>query len=130
MMSFCTKCGAPMNETEQFCPNCGASVGSASVARAAYKPDTYEEPPQGSPCAVISSWSYVGTILLMGLPIAGLILTIVWACGGAHNINRRNLARANLLIMMLVAILYIVIAICVAAAGYSLFSLIDNLTYM
>ena len=66
------------------------------------------QPPKGSRYAVISLWGYLGTYLLLSIPVVGLILTLVWAFGGAHNQNRRNLARAMLLAYAIVVVLYLV----------------------
>lgn len=66
-------------------------------------------PPKGSRYAPIGAWGFVGSFLLMSIPVVGTILTIVWACGGAHNQNRRGLARASLLMLLLLAILYAVL---------------------
>lgn len=53
----------------------------------------------------ISTWGYIGIMLLMLIPIVGFILLIVWACGGCRKVNKRNFARASL-IMMLVSFLF------------------------
>ena len=122
-MAFCENCGKPLGEGGTFCTACGASANAprtAPVVRAAEA-----IPPKGSPYAVISSWSYVGTFLLMALPVVGFILTIVWACGGANNHNRRNLARSYLLLLVLDIILFAVAAALLFAAGYTLDSLAE-----
>ena len=62
---------------------------------------------------------FVGSLLLLALPVAGFIIAIVWASGGAFNLNRRNLARGYLLILGLVLALYIVILIAIIALGGS-----------
>ena len=105
----CANCGAPVKQTAQpvYTP-APASVRSGDI-----------EPPQGSPYAVLSSWSFVGYILLMALPIAGFIIAIVWAAGSTGNLNRRNLARGYLLMMAFGIVIYILVAIAVVAGGGS-----------
>jgi hypothetical protein len=49
-------------------------------------------------------------MLLMGLPVAGFILAIVWACGGTNNVHRRNIARAMLILMAIGIILGILLS--------------------
>lgn len=66
-------------------------------------------PGPNSPYAPITTWGYVGTMLLMGIPIVGLILAIIWACGGCRKINKRNLSRA-FLIMMAFALVFSLVA--------------------
>ncbi len=54
--------------------------------------------------AVLSPWQYLWSVFLLNLPVLGLILMIVWACGGTYYLNRRNIARAYLLLLAIVAI--------------------------
>lgn len=46
---------------------------------------------------VLSSGQYLGTVLLMGVPVIGWLAVLIWALGGTKNFNRRNLARGVLL---------------------------------
>ena len=128
-MPFCENCGKPTYPLDTVCASCGTPVKQPARPVATPAP-TYTnvadvEPPQGSPYAVLSSWAFVGTLLLMLIPIAGFILTIVWAAGSTTNLNRRNLARANLLIMGIVLALYIFAIIAVIAIGGSTYFLND-----
>ena len=61
--------------------------------------------------AVLSTWSYLWSFLLLSLPVAGLVIAIVWASGGAHNQNRRHMGRAYLLLAGAVMLLMLGIAI-------------------
>ena len=128
-MPFCDNCGKPVYPLDTVCSNCGTAI--KQTAQPVYTPTTTSyhtadvEPPQGSPFAVISSWGFVGSLLLMAIPIAGFIIAIVWAAGSTTNINRRNLARANLILMGIAIGLYIVIIIAVIALGSSAFLLND-----
>ena len=56
----------------------------------------------------LSPWAYFGYSLLFVLPVAGLILLIVFSFSSA-NINRRNFARSYFCIYMLILI---VVAVC------------------
>lgn len=105
-MPICEKCGKPLPEGERFCPACGA-VSDPNRQPAPH--DAVLRPPKGSPYAVIGSWSFAGTILLLSVPVVGFIFAIVWACGGAHNRNRRNFARAYLLLCAIAIVLYLVL---------------------
>jgi len=111
-MPFCENCGKPVNDFDAVCPSCGTPVRGAVRRPAAYNSAVqYTEPPKGSPYAVLSSWGFVGSLLLMAIPIAGFILTIVWAAGGTGNHNRRNLARGYLLMMAILAAVYLIVII-------------------
>lgn len=47
--------------------------------------------------------------LLMMLPLINLLLLIVWACGGCWKINKRNFARAMLIVWGIALILGVVL---------------------
>lgn len=124
-MAFCENCGKPIYPLDTVCANCGTPVKQVVQPVPAPIPVSESvrsgevEPPSSSPYAVLSSWGFVGSLLLLWLPVAGFIIAIVWASGGSFNQNRRNLARAYLLIIGLVLALYLAILIVVVALGGS-----------
>lgn len=61
----------------------------------------------------ISTWGYVGIILLLGIPFVGLTIAIVWACGGCRKVNKRNFARAFLImsVIMLISGIFVKMAV-------------------
>lgn len=122
-MPFCENCGRPLPEGERFCPSCG---GVSDPNRKASPHASAMRPPKGSPYAVLGSWSFVGTMLLLSIPVVGCIFAIVWACGGAHNINRRNYARATLL---LYAIAIVLALVSFFAFGINLNTVSEIITY-
>lgn len=67
-------------------------------------------PPSDSKYASMNIWSYVGMMILFSLPIIGFILAIIWACDSNH-INRRNYARALLVLIAITIILSVVITV-------------------
>lgn len=128
-MAFCENCGKPVYRLDRTCANCGAPVTQFqqnSYAEPQTSVRMNDDPMQSSPYAVLSSWGFVGSLLLMSIPIVGFILTIVWASGGVVNLNRRNLARGYLLLMAFGIVIYILIAIALVAAGGSEY-LLNNL---
>lgn len=58
-----------------------------------------ERPAAKSRWALMGTWGTVGAMLLMSIPVVGLIFAIVWACGGCRKYAKRNLARAELILM-------------------------------
>ncbi len=58
-------------------------------------------PGPGSPYEPITAGGYIGIMLLMCIPVVGLVLMIVWACGGCRKVNKRNLAKASLIMMVI-----------------------------
>jgi len=128
-MAFCENCGKPVYRLDRTCANCGAPVTQLqqnNFAEAETSARMNDDPMQSSPYAVLSSWGFVGSLLLMAIPIVGFIITIVWASGGVVNLNRRNLARGYLLLMAFGVVIYILIAIALVAAGGSEY-LLNNL---
>lgn len=67
-------------------------------------------PPSDSKYAYMSIWGYVGMMILFSLPVIGFILAIIWACA-SKNINRRNYARAVLVLLAITIILSVVISV-------------------
>jgi len=47
---------------------------------------------------VISTLGWLGTLLVLIIPIVGLVVYIIWAIGN-DNLNRRNYARASLILV-------------------------------
>ena len=73
---------------------------------AAEAPRTQEaKPGRKSPYAPMSSFGMAVQLFLMGIPVIGLILSIVWACGVCRKIARRNLARAWLILLIVAIVL-------------------------
>lgn len=103
-MAICQGCGKQLLEGSHFCPDC-CTITDSNLSLAVI---TEPAPPEKhSRFAVLSSWSYMGTMLLMCIPVVGLILTLVWAMGGANNLNRVHFARGVLLLYILMAALFI-----------------------
>ena len=67
-----------------------------------------QEPPIPEKYRPIGAWGYFGYSLLFMLPIAGLIIAIVFACDSS-NINRRNYARAQFCWLIIVAIILVLV---------------------
>jgi len=130
MSKFCTNCGATLEDHKKFCTECGTPVPSAAPAAAAPAPTPIpapvqpvqqpvyqaatatvepprtaagneDAPPKGSKYAPITTGGFIGIMLLMCIPVVGLILIIVWACGGCRKVTKRNLARASLIMMVI-----------------------------
>lgn len=68
----------------------------------------FEKPPKNSPYAPMGMPGYLGWLILMCVPVVGWVFTVVLSFTGTK-INRRNLARAMLVLTVL--------GIALAAAG-------------
>lgn len=60
-----------------------------------------DAPPAGSKYELITTGGFIGISLLMCIPFVGLILMIVWACGGCRKLQKRNFARAALILALI-----------------------------
>ena len=130
-MAICTQCGAELKDGIRFCTGCGATAPVSQAAppqnppqpqsysrpapQPAYQPTPVytappaDEPPSGGKYDLISAWGYIGIMLLMCIPVVGLILTIIWACGGCRKLQKRNLARACLILWIIGIILSLIL---------------------
>lgn len=68
-------------------------------------------PPAGSRYAPVTTGGFIGIFLLMLIPVVNFILLIVWACGGCRKVNKTNLARAMLVLMLLGAALALLVGL-------------------
>lgn len=74
--------------------------------------------PNGS---VLSMGQYLGALVLFMIPLVGLILACVWAFSSNENPNRKNLARAALIVMAIQLVLFILVATLFGIAAFALF---------
>lgn len=127
---FCEKCGAKLPDGAKFCGSCGETTEagadreqpSSSIPPAPTAPQPprqdYYVPQQPSGQAYgsepLSVGQYVGMFLLMAIPLVNIILMFVWGFGSEANLNRKNYARAMLIMAAIGIVLWI---ICVIAFG-------------
>ena len=86
--------------------------------------DGEARPGKKSPYAPMSGIGMAVQLFLMSIPVIGLILSILWACGVCRKIARRSLARAWL-ILLIIGILLLV-----AAAIVLRFCFTDEITHL
>ena len=138
---ICPSCGKEFAEDKKFCTECGATITAPPKKKEKPVPTQTEQAPpvqqaptvqqtppvQQAPTvyqqpvaseaaptgkyAPITTGGYVGIILLMCIPIIGLILTIVWACGGCKKTAKKNFAKATLILMLVSLVLSLVVAL-------------------
>lgn len=133
---FCTECGAeqpkpqasaqpsnqqppqqqnPQPATQQQPPQSGGQQPQQQAGQPVYQQPYAQQytpdvcPGKTSAYEPISTLGYIGIFILCGIPIIGLILTIIWACGGCRKINKRNLCRAMLIVMVVAIVLSAVV---------------------
>lgn len=134
-------CGAKSSGNEKFCTSCGASFNANGGQTIDNQQNIQNQPVyqqedkvvKGS--SVVSTWMYIGLMILFSLPVAGLIVAIVFACGATSNENIKNYSRAVLIMMLISFVLSMILAIVfvfliqtnVIPYAYSIF---DKIYYM
>lgn len=63
----------------------------------------------------ISMWGYFGYTLLFSIPCVGFIAILIFAFGGAKNINLRNFARSYFC-WLIIAFIWCIIAVALSVA--------------
>ena len=130
--NFCTECGSPVATVEPAMETPPVQTAPPPVQQT--PPPTQTTPPpvqpvyqystapagetipsKGSKYDPITTGGYIGIMLLMCIPVVGLILMIVWAFGGAKKINKRNLARASLIMMAIGFVLSLIFGFVIKA---------------
>lgn len=135
MAKFCTNCGASVPDDKNFCTECGSAVAAETPLRQQQAvphvqttpppvqpnyqyqaaPSGDAEPAKGSKYDPITTGGYIGIMLLMCIPIVGLILMIIWAFGGCKKVNKRNLARASLIMMAIGLVISLIMSFAIKA---------------
>jgi uncharacterized membrane protein YvbJ len=113
---FCESCGNPLPDDAKFCTVCGAKTDHASEGRAqpAYTAPPIQQPamqsaaaPMAASSAPMSVGQFIGMFLLLCIPIVNIILLFIWAFGSSTNLNKKNYARATLILMAISVVLWI-----------------------
>ena len=126
---FCASCGAAQSSNAADGPGPQAADAAPEAPQQAHQPGGAQTPPpaahnqqpapqqanqqptsQAGENAVVGTLGWLGILILFAIPIVGLVLCIVWAFGGG-NLNRRNFARACLILSAITIALSIVLVI-------------------
>ncbi|MGI6499178.1 MAG: zinc ribbon domain-containing protein [Oscillospiraceae bacterium] len=136
---YCENCGNLLLDGAKFCGSCGsktepaqpvhAAAEGADPVRPAPPPPAYVPPAQAAPSyqqpyasqppayfeqpksEPLRMGQYLGMLLLMFVPILGIVLLFVWSFGASANQNKKNLARAMLIVGAIGMVLSIVVGI-------------------
>ena len=104
----------------------GGGYGGGGYPGGGYSsaPSSSANVPAGYSADPLSMWAYMGFTLLFGIPLAGFICLIVFACGAVKNINLVNYARGLLILEIIIFVLGILLS---AIWGAALASLLNGL---
>lgn len=133
---FCKNCGTEIKKG-QFCPKCGMQIknlynqdivyeDSISKTEVINNPEIkYENESENTVEKytntenVMSVWSYLGLMLLSGIPIVGIIIVIVFAINSSNK-NKTNYCRALLLMWLISIVLALVLGTIFSSLLYNI----------
>ena len=129
-MYFCKNCGRLAHPGETCCPKCGAAhVQPAPAATAPGAPAAPQyhpaEEPQEQDVPALGFGNTLGTLVIFAIPLVGFIMMLVWSFSDSPDSARKRLARAylvrTLIIAAIIALLFLVGALSLAAVSRSLY---------
>ena len=97
MSRICKKCGGAVKMEDQFCMHCGMPLEKEESAR--------EENGNDNKAEVLSMGDYLLMLILLAIPVVNFIVCILWIISGNGNPNRKNFAKAWLVIAVVGTIL-------------------------
>ena len=97
MSRICKKCGGAVKMEDQFCMHCGMPLEKEESAR--------EENGNDNKAEVLSMGDYLLMLILLAIPVVNFIVCILWIISGSGNPNRKNFAKAWLIIAVVGTIL-------------------------
>lgn len=97
---YCSKCGKNIPDNSQNCNYCGAPT---NTHKSASQPYIHED------TSPLSVGNFLVMMLIAAIPILNIIMLCVWAFGSGSNVNRKNYARAQLIIMLIAMAVSIVL---------------------
>ena len=99
--------GKEVSAQAAFCGECGYNFAAGT--------SPYTVPPQASVMAEDTAPLKVSDYLIMSLlnciPIAGIVVMLIWAFSSGVNVNRRNFSRAYLIMAAVGVVLYFILLI-------------------
>ena len=82
----CKKCGGTVKAEDSFCMHCGSPLEKEEHVKEPIVDDRKAE--------VLSVWDYLLMLILMAIPVVNIIICILWIVGKNGSPNRRNFAKA------------------------------------
>jgi len=70
----------------------------------------------------VSVGDWIGTMILTGIPLVGIIMIFVWAFGGGAKPSKRNYARAFLILAVIGFVLGVIFSILLSATLAAFFT--------
>ncbi|WKY46921.1 zinc-ribbon domain-containing protein [Eubacteriaceae bacterium ES3] len=132
---YCKNCGKEIPDNSVFCTNCGAKQTSSSgsvqpsqpviqnsSAQQERKEYRQSSTQQNGEVDVLSMGQYLIMFLLTAVPIVGIVMLFVWGFGSQSGPNKKNFARAYLIMMLIGIVLSILLSGVIGAIMASMMS--------
>lgn len=152
-MNYCQKCGARLPEGRAVCSMCG--FDNAQAARPGAEPQgqpfnpggpapgpnppygrpnpsygaPYGQPPHDSRRDPLSVGDIFVSWLLLSIPIVNIVMIIVWLTSSSTNVNKKNFAKAALIMYAIGIVLWILAAIVFSIVGVGTAVALDDYIY-
>ncbi|WP_458406629.1 hypothetical protein [Anaerotignum sp.] len=102
MSRVCKKCGGAVKMEDQFCMHCGMPLEKEEPVR---EDLGKEERQDENKAEVLSMGDYLLMLILLAIPVVNFIVCIIWIISSNGNPNRRNFAKAWLILAVIGTIL-------------------------
>ena len=102
MSRTCKKCGGTVKMEDQFCMHCGMPLEKEEPIR---EESIKEERQNENKAEVLSMRDYLLMLILMAIPVVNIIVCILWIISSNCNPNRKNFAKAWMIITVIGTIL-------------------------
>ncbi len=113
---YCSKCGAKMEDGASFCTECGAPVAGAPASA------------NGNPANQYDSGSFGWLILGFFIPLAGLILWLVWKEDRPKSASMAGIgALASVIFNVLLTIVILIAVMTFGSFSYSSSTVLSGL---
>ena len=90
MSRVCKKCGGAVKAEDSFCMHCGMLLEKEE----AFKEENIKDEKKEEKGDVLSVWDYLLMLIILAIPVVNIIVCIFWIIGKNGNPNRRNFAKA------------------------------------
>lgn len=100
MERLCKKCGGTVKAEDTFCMHCGTPLEKEEPV----KEETVEERNDGK-AEVLTMGQYLLMLIILAIPVVNVIACIIWIVGKDGNPNRRNFAKAWMVLTVVGTIL-------------------------
>ena len=119
MALHCNRCGFDSDDTAKFCTNCGQDLT---------QPTYYYQVPPKDHTEVMSIGKYLLTFLLLSIPIANVVLMIIWSVTKDTNKNLQNMSRALWIWTAIwVGIFILIFSLAWSTASFFVYNLRNNI---